>query len=1231
MMLLLNKHKCKKSFSQFLILCFLFINHDSVFSQVSYGANAHYSLRKTIPTYTGNAIQIRRACDNATTNIGFTSCGDLDTNAIKTFVVASNPLSAITSTAAAAYSLRKLSCSYNGNAINIRRSCDNATKDIEFTASGDLDTNALKTFVLAANPLSVISATSAAAYSLRKLRCAYVGSVIRVRRSSDDATQDIGFTASGDLDTNALKAFVGASNGFITIWYDQSGNTRNATQATTANQPIIMNAGIIYRQNSQPAIYFSGSLFLTSSLTAVQATTTGNITTANFVMQSNSGIAGTIFSNGEAAANRYNIHAAWSDNVTYFDIGTFGSGGRLNTPLTWTSLSIGTFLRNGAQGNIWKNGSSIISSSSLSTAVTSTLSISIGGSLAYGSYMTGYISEITCFPSVLTTNEKQYLEWSQSQYYGITGPLLPSVLPSGAPSAFVTTWYDQSGNGRNATQATANNQPRIMNSGIIEKQNGKPAVYFSGLSNSLFTNNFSAYSSAACFNGVAKVNSNLTYNTIINKTNNNNFPCPIDFYNSSVLVGNGVSGQYNLFAASQNFNSTKPLGVWTYQANGTVANGVNAFYNSSSIISNQTATYYNDAAGASLYLGSRYDGVTGLNGWLSEVVTFGTIPSNTDRAFLEWTQGQYYNINGIALGTLPSGAPSAYITNWYDQSGIGNHISQTTNSKQPLIVSSGIIVKLGTKPAILSNTASQTNLTSILSANYSGTQLSTNCVIQSDVGTTANLRIASVGNTALTSSDYNSNNYFNINQRSTNQFVIERNSVINPNTVITVGSPMILSARFSGANRQLFNNGTGSGTTADVNAFNFNSLRILQSINPAFEAGESFTGKITEFGMYYSSLSTTRRTLLETNEAAYYNLTISNNKYTPPALNSYNLYVNGIGRESASDSVRGTRNTAGMGISVTTAGTSFLKDNGDYITTGMNCPILAGLSTSNIPGSVVQRWQNDWYLNKIDIGNNNGLLTLFFDFSDYGVSIMPGIPANYVLLFRTSPAGTFSIVPNTTVTVTGDRVNFLIDGSGITTNNYFTIGTLDNTTSPLPIELVKFNCLILPDKNIALKWITATEMNSHYFDIERSSDGLDFNKIGNVQAAGNSYTTTHYLFNDTNPLSKISYYRLKAVDVDGSYKYSDICSVSLDDLGNGISIYPNPTNSSITIDFTNIDAISSQDYEITDITGKKIEVPYALLADKITIDLSNLQSGIYFIEVKTNGVKRLIDKIILQK
>ena len=95
-----------------------------------------------------------------------------------------------------------------------------------------------------------------AAYSLRKLRTAYTGSAIRIRRFSDNAEQDIGFDSNGDLDTSAITSFIGSSNAAVVTWYEQSGQASNwnLTNSLTTGQPRIAASGFLYTLNSKPAI-----------------------------------------------------------------------------------------------------------------------------------------------------------------------------------------------------------------------------------------------------------------------------------------------------------------------------------------------------------------------------------------------------------------------------------------------------------------------------------------------------------------------------------------------------------------------------------------------------------------------------------------------------------------------------------------------------------------------------------------------------------------------------------------------------------------------------------------------------------------------------------------------------------------------------------------------------------------------------------------------------------------
>lgn len=109
-------------------------------------------------------------------------------------------------------------------------------------------------------------------YSLRKLTSTYTGSAVRVRRDSDDTEQDIGFV-DGELDAAALTTFVGANNGFVTKWYDQVGS-EDAVNAVTTSQPHIAITGTIPTMNSIYTIQFGIGSSTTAHLTAAGASRT---------------------------------------------------------------------------------------------------------------------------------------------------------------------------------------------------------------------------------------------------------------------------------------------------------------------------------------------------------------------------------------------------------------------------------------------------------------------------------------------------------------------------------------------------------------------------------------------------------------------------------------------------------------------------------------------------------------------------------------------------------------------------------------------------------------------------------------------------------------------------------------------------------------------------------------------------------------------------------------------
>ena len=175
-------------------------------------------------------------------------------------------------------------------------------------------------------------------------------------------------------------------------------------------------------------------------------------------------------------------------------------------------------------------------------------------------------------------------------------------------------------------------------------------------------------------------------------------------------------------------------------------------------------------------------------------------------------------------------------------------------------------------------------------------------------------------------------------------------------------------------------------------------------------------------------------------------------------------------------------------------------------------------------------------------------------------------------------------------------------------------GIITNTIGVLPIELLSFHATDNAG-SILLSWKTASEKNTDYFLVERSTNGIHWNSIGEADAAGNSSIIREYELNDYNPLEGLSYYRLKSVDFDRSYQYSDIEVIQRekDEL---FSVYPNPSNGSFHVKLKHTQTQSLQ-LSLYDVAGKLVFMDN-LNSDNESMDYhyeKPLEGGIYYIKI----------------
>lgn len=254
---------------------------------------------------------------------------------------------------------------------------------------------------------------AAVAYSFRKLRAAYAGSAVRIRESGGQTEADIGFDGSGNFDTAAAAAHIGANSGFIVTWYDQSGNGDNVTQATAANQPAYVASGIA----SLPSMSFDSTDVLS---TATDAVTHGSALFSTYItllvpsVLDDKRIAGFI---GTGQTQDYDNIESCRMPYAYQDPGdatqdfrTYRSGtlnSLKNSPAN-TELIVGT-IWNGSQVTLYLNNSAG-SSGAASEAFGASGTINIGG---------GFTGKMSEFVSWISAQNPTNIDTAINSYYGI--------------------------------------------------------------------------------------------------------------------------------------------------------------------------------------------------------------------------------------------------------------------------------------------------------------------------------------------------------------------------------------------------------------------------------------------------------------------------------------------------------------------------------------------------------------------------------------------------------------------------------------------------------------------------------------------------------------------------------------------------------------------------------------------------------------------------------------------
>ena len=254
--------------------------------------------------------------------------------------------------------------------------------------------------------------------------------------------------------------------------------------------------------------------------------------------------------------------------------------------------------------------------------------------------------------------------------------------------------------------------------------------------------------------------------------------------------------------------------------------------------------------------------------------------------------------------------------------------------------------------------------------------------------------------------------------------------------------------------------------------------------------------------------------------------------------------------------------------------------------------------------------------------------------------MITSVPDNAVLFYNGALVSTNTVITNFNPAL------FLIDPSDIAHTSTFTYASRDaaglydptpatvtiNWNFTLPVKLISFTGRLNGTK-VDLNWVTASEYNTKHFEVERSSDGQSFEKMTTVGARGNSSSATSYDLADTQPLKPITYYRLKIIDFDGKFEYSNIVIIRIENSVQLVTkVAPNPFTGRVDVYLT-LTHSSNVDFVFFDISGRivfKKTVKGLKGFNWFTInDLEKLQSAPYMLHIKTDDAT-IVEKLIKQ-
>jgi hypothetical protein len=401
---------------------------------------------------------------------------------------------------------------------------------------------------------------------------------------------------------------------------------------------------------------------------------------------------------------------------------------------------------------------------------------------------------------------------------------------------------------------------------------------------------------------------------------------------------------------------------------------------------------------------------------------------------------------------------------------------------------------------------------------------------------------------------------------------------------------------------------------------NSNQPVTLGALNENY--GTYLGADYAEVIQYNYAVNSAQRIIINNYLSAKYNIALSSNDvYTNdnPANGNYDFDVAGIGRVDASNIQNDSRGSGPIRI----LNPSNLGNN-EFMLWGHDGVNPNTKNYVDIPAGLDARLERLWRISELNSSGaavNVGNVDVRWDLSTSG----PVTASELRLLIDTDNDGGFADeTPISGATAIGGGIFEFSAVSGFTNGTRFTLATIDETSTPLPVTWISFE-----GKNTLagneLTWTTASEINNDYFAIERSNDATAWTELGKVKGKGNRTTRQVYSFIDREPIESYNYYRLKQVDYDGAFNFSKTISIQ-NRPKESITIYPNPAKDQVTINHPNGSICL-----LFDLLGNQLTVNSQSNSESTEMNTSSLKSGIYMIKIVENQSKKeTVKKLIVE-